>query len=160
MKQLVDEMRFKEKMEMINRKKGKYKRSTNNCHKKYIGIVKNLVCLKLKSDVKDDMLVRFFQYRNSRVYYFIILSFLKWHLSPLDIRWVFEHFYLEVSNKIERYQMEINLTHNSNFIHFRRDEIVEMQFSIKAIHLFLNGNEEEAMRLLYQKNKYIIIKKN
>lgn len=47
MKQLVDEMRFKEKMEAIDRKKGKYKRSTNNCHKKYIGIIKNLVCLKL-----------------------------------------------------------------------------------------------------------------
>lgn len=52
MKQLVDEMRFKEKMEAINRKKGKYKRSTNNCHKKYIGIIKNLLCLKLRIDAK------------------------------------------------------------------------------------------------------------
>ena len=74
---------------MINKKKGKYKRSTNNCHKKYIGIAKNLVCLKLDGDVKDAMLQRFFQYRNSRVYYFIILSYLKWYLSPKDIRWVF-----------------------------------------------------------------------
>lgn len=106
------------------------------------------------------MLGRFFQYRNSRVYYFIILCFLKWYLSPADIQWVFEHFCLEVSNKIERYQMEINTTSNANFIHFRRDEIIEMQFSIKSIHLFLTGNEEESMRLLYQKNKYIIIKKN
>ena len=56
MKRIVDEMRFKEKMEAINKKKGKYKRSTNNCHKKYIGIVKNLVCLKLHNDVKDVML--------------------------------------------------------------------------------------------------------
>lgn len=94
MKQLVDEMRFKEKMEAINRKKGKYKRSTNNCHKKYIGIIKNLVCLKLSAEAKDDMLGRFFQYRNSRVYYFIILCFLKWYLSPGDIQWVFEHFCL------------------------------------------------------------------
>lgn len=89
MKQLVDEMRFKEKMEVINRKKGKYKRSTNNCHKKYIGIVKNLVCLKMDVSVKEGMLSRFFQYRNSRVYYFIILNYLKWHLSVKDIRWVF-----------------------------------------------------------------------
>ena len=57
-------------MEIINSKKGKYKRSTNNCHKKYIGIVKNLVCLKLHGDVKDRMLERFFGYRNSRVYYY------------------------------------------------------------------------------------------
>jgi hypothetical protein len=100
MKQLVDEMRFKEKMETINKKKGKYKRSTNNCHKKYIGIVKNLVCLKINNEVKEQMLERFFSYRNSRVYYFIILSFLKWHLSPVDIRWVLEHFIMEVAGKI------------------------------------------------------------
>jgi hypothetical protein len=100
MKQMVDEMRFKEKMEAINKKKGKYKRSTNNCHKKYIGIVKNLVCLKLSTDVKEVMLDRFFHFRNSRVYYFIMLSYLKWYLSPADIRWVLEHFILEVSNKI------------------------------------------------------------
>ena len=89
MKRIVDEMRFKEKMETINKKKGKYKRSTNNCHKKYIGIIKNLVCLKLNNEVKDSMLERFFPYRNSRVYYFIILSYLKWYLSPSDIKWVF-----------------------------------------------------------------------
>ena len=89
MKRIVDEMRFKEKMEAINKKKGKYKRSTNNCHKKYIGIVKNLVCLKLNNDVKESMLERFFPYRNSRVYYFIILSYLKWHATPGDIKWVF-----------------------------------------------------------------------
>jgi len=100
MKQIVDEMRFKEKMEVINKKKGKYKRSTNNCHKKYIGIVKNLVCLKLNNDAKERMLERFFGFRNSRVYYFIILSYLKWYLTPADIRWVLEHFILEVSNKI------------------------------------------------------------
>jgi hypothetical protein len=35
-----------------------------------------------------------------------------------------------------------------------------MKFSIQSIHLFLTGHEEEAIRLLYQKNKYIIIKKN
>ena len=113
-------------MEVINKKKGKYKRSTNNCHKKYIGIVKNLVCLKLNNDVKEVMLERFFPLRNSRVYYFIMLSYLKWYLTPADIRWVLEHFILEVSNKIERYRMEINITSNSNFIHFRRDEIAEM----------------------------------
>ena len=79
-------------MESINKKKGKYKRSTNNCHKKYIGIVKNLVCLKLVNEVKEVMLDRYFAYRNSRVYYFIILSYLKWYLSPNDIKWIFEHF--------------------------------------------------------------------
>jgi hypothetical protein len=100
MKLMVDEMRFKEKMEVINKKKGKYKRSTNNCHKKYIGIAKNLVCLKMEVGIKEAMVTRFFQYRNSRVYYFIILSFLKWHLSVKDIHWVFEHFCLEVGNKI------------------------------------------------------------
>jgi len=100
MKQMVDEMRFKEKMESINKKKGKYKRSTNNCHKKYIGIVKNLVCLKLCNEVKEVMLDRFFAYRNSRVYYFIILSYLKWYLPPNDIKWIFEHFIMEVANKI------------------------------------------------------------
>jgi len=35
-----------------------------------------------------------------------------------------------------------------------------MEFSIDSIYNFLMGNEEEAMRILYQKNKYIIIKKN
>ena len=67
---------------------------------------------------------------------------------------------MEVSNKIERYQLEINLTNNSNFVSFRKDEILEMEFSIDAVYNFLRGREEEAMKILYQKNKYIIIKKN
>ncbi len=40
-------------MDIINKKKGKYKRSTNNCHKKYIGIVKNLLFLKLDNKNKE-----------------------------------------------------------------------------------------------------------
>ena len=47
MRLLVEEIRFKEKMKAINGKAGRYKRSTNNCHKKYIGILKNLLLLKL-----------------------------------------------------------------------------------------------------------------
>jgi len=43
-------------MEAIDRKKGKYKRSTNNCHKKYIGILKNLLFLKLMGETKEHML--------------------------------------------------------------------------------------------------------
>ena len=35
-----------------------------------------------------------------------------------------------------------------------------MEFSIDSIYNFLRGHEEEAIRILYQKNKYIIIKKN
>ena len=48
MRRLVEEIRFKEKMEVINGKAGRYKRSTNNCHKKYIGILKNLLLLRLR----------------------------------------------------------------------------------------------------------------
>jgi len=61
---------------------------------------------------------------------------------------------------MSRYKLEISTTNNSNFIHFRKDEIIEMDYSIQAISLFLKGEEEEPIRLLYQKNKYIIIKKN
>jgi hypothetical protein len=83
-------------MEAINSKKGKYKRSTNNCHKKYIGILKNLLFLKLSPHKKDHILSQFSQYKNSRVYYFIILAHLKWLLDQSDIRWIFQHFCQEV----------------------------------------------------------------
>lgn len=35
-----------------------------------------------------------------------------------------------------------------------------MEYSIQSINYFLRGEGEEAIRVLYQKNKYIIIKKN
>jgi hypothetical protein len=145
---------------VINRKKGKYKRSTNNCHKKYIGILKNLLFLKLPAGRKERILAHYSQYKNSRVYYFIILAQLKWTVSQADIRWVFEHFCREVEGKMERYRLEISTTNNGNFIHFRKDEIIEMEYSIQAVNHFLRGDATEAIRVLYQKNKTIIIKRN
>lgn len=35
-----------------------------------------------------------------------------------------------------------------------------MEYSIQSINYFLRGNVEESIRVLYQKNKYIIIKRN
>jgi hypothetical protein len=78
----------------------------------------------------------------------------------MEIRWIFQHFCQEVEGKILRYRLEINTTKNSNFIRFRNDEIIEMEYSIQSINNFLRGNIEESIRVLYQKNKYIIIKRN
>jgi hypothetical protein len=147
-------------MEAINKKKGKYKRSTNNCHKKYIGILKNLLFSKLETPIKEQILREYNQYRNSRVYYFIILTFVKWCLSVSDVRWVFLNFCREVQGKINRYRLESSTTSNVNFIHFRRDEIIEMEYSIQSVNYFLRNNWPEAIRILYQKNKNIIIKKS
>lgn len=61
---------------------------------------------------------------------------------------------------MERYRLEIRTTNNGNFIHFRKDEIIEMEYSIQAVNFFLRGDVTEAIRVLYQKNKSIIIKRN
>lgn len=79
-------------MKVINDKMGSYKRSTNNCHKKYIGILKNLLFLKLDNKIKEYILSEFNQYKNSRVYFFIILAYVKWYLNVSDICWIYKHF--------------------------------------------------------------------
>ena len=35
-----------------------------------------------------------------------------------------------------------------------------MQYSLESINLFLRNNQEKAVQVLYQKNKYIIVKKS
>lgn len=129
-KSRVRELHFQKKMQAIDKKQEGYKRSTNNCHKKYISILKNLLFLKLNNHHKDQILSTFHQYRNSRVYYFINLCFLKWKVEVADIRWIFQHFCQDLTEKIQQYRLQISKTTNTNFINFRKDQIIEMEYSL------------------------------
>jgi hypothetical protein len=57
------------------------------------------------------------------------------------VRWVYLHFCKEVEGKLTRYKLEISTTNNTNFINFRKDEIMEMSYSIQAINMFLSDDE-------------------
>lgn len=95
-----------------------------------MSILKNLLFLKLNNHYSNQILTSYHQYRNSRVYYFINLCFLKWKLDVPDIRWIFLHFCQELEGKVKQYRLQISNTTNNNFINFLRDEILEMDYSL------------------------------
>jgi hypothetical protein len=116
-------------MRKINQRRGKYKRSTNNSHKKFINVAKKLFLQKLTPQDQTDFERRFRSHSNSRAYFFIILSNAKLKLSDDEIEEFIEQFCKIMQEKIIYYEKELKLTSNQNFINFRKQEITDLQFA-------------------------------
>lgn len=70
-----------EKMRRINQRRGGYKRSTNNSHKKFICVAKKLLLQRLTETQRTRFESGFESFKNSRTYYFIILAHARLILS-------------------------------------------------------------------------------
>lgn len=62
-------------------------------------------------------------------------------------------------NKIRVYNEEISRTNNKNFINFRFEEIADIEFALKALTLYLDNKVEEAIEVIYKKEKGFILKR-
>jgi hypothetical protein len=48
---------------------------------------------------------------------------------------------------------------NRNFVNFRFDEISDIQFALKSFELYFQNRVEEAIEILYKKEKTTVLKK-
>ena len=117
---------LEEKIRRINQRKQKYKRSTNNSHKKFICVARKLL-YKLCTYRERELFEKEFElYQNSRVYYFIILSHIKIRMTESQ-RENFKRNLTSLLNlKMHNYNEEIRRTNNKNFINFRFEEIADI----------------------------------
>lgn len=115
-----------EKMRRINQRKEKYKRSTNNSHKKFICLARKLL-FKLCTYRERELFEREFEaYQNSRVYYFVILAHVKIRMSPTERDNYQRNLTALLNAKVHTYNEEIKRTNNKNFINFRFEEIADI----------------------------------
>jgi hypothetical protein len=50
-------------------------------------------------------------------------------------------------------------TDNNNFIHFRCDEIADIEYALTALDLFLEDRVEEAIETIYKRDRAEVLKK-
>lgn len=117
---------LEEKMRRINQRKEKYKRSTNNSHKKFICVARKLL-YKLCTYRERELFEREFEsYQNSRVYYFVILAHVKIRMTPSERDNFHRNLATLLNAKVHTYNEEIKRTNNKNFINFRFEEIADI----------------------------------
>ena len=114
------------KMQRINQRKEKYKRSTNNSHKKFICVARKLL-YKLCTYRERELFEKEFEsYQNSRVYYFIILSHVKIRMTVSESENFKRNLTTLLDAKVQTYNEELRMTNNKNFINFRFEEIADI----------------------------------
>jgi hypothetical protein len=148
-----------EKMRRITERRTSYKRSTNNSHKKFICVARRLLGKLLGKAERAAFEEGFQEYRNSRTYYFIILVHVKLLLLPEGVEAFRREFRTLMQNKIEYYRKELARTDNRNFIHFRCDEIADIEYALTALDLFLEDRVEEAVETIYKRDRAEVLKK-
>jgi hypothetical protein len=80
--------------------RGKYKRSTNNSHKKFISVARKLL-FKICSEKERSYFEKEFEsYKNSRTFYFIILAHVKIRMNKDDGKRFTTAFVLALNRKI------------------------------------------------------------
>lgn len=65
-----------------------------------------------------------------------------------------------MNNKMDFYKKQVGKTDNRNFINFRYDEIADIQYALKAFDLYFEGKIEEAIEIIYKKQKVTVLKKH
>jgi hypothetical protein len=101
----------------------------------------------------------FHEYRNSRTYFFIILAHVKLLVPPQGIQLFRREFRTLMQNRISYYRKELTRTDNRNFIHFRCDEIADIEYALTALDLFLEDKVEEAVETIYKRDRREVLKK-
>jgi hypothetical protein len=91
------------KTSMKTTREQKFKRSTNNSHKKFISVARRWMFKNNRSELKGAFECKFHSLKSTRTYFFIILAFIKSAMS-LEKQEVFKiHFDKEVKGKIVFY---------------------------------------------------------
>lgn len=102
---------------------------------------------------------RYREYRNSRTYYFIILAHAKLLLGGEALAEFCRELEAGMRSKVEMYKREVELAANRNFLNFRFDEINDIKFATKALHIYMHGRLEDAVEAIYRRDKPAVMKK-